>query len=63
MTDHREMPVSAVSPFFHQIDQHGKYHSICRACYQTVAEDPRLSRLVEGEEEHQCEGSPPRPVC
>jgi hypothetical protein len=55
MPDPREIPVS---PFFHQIDQVGVYHSICRVCYQTVAMDSRVSKLVKGEEEHQCWGTP-----
>ena len=59
MPDAREVPVS---PFFHQIDRLGVYNSICRVCYQTVAHDPRLSRLVEGEEDHQCAGSPRSPA-
>ena len=59
MPDAREVPVS---PFFHQIDQLGVYHSICRICFHTVAQDPRESKLFEGEEEHQCEGSPRNPA-
>jgi hypothetical protein len=59
MPDLREVPVSL---FFHQIDRRGVYHSICRVCYRTVAADARVSRLVEGEEEHQCPGSPRNPA-
>ena len=53
MPDPREVPVSR---FLHQIDEHGFYHSVCRVCFQTVAESARESKLIKGEEEHQCQG-------
>jgi hypothetical protein len=54
MPDTREVPVS---PFFHQIDKSGLFHSICCVCYQTVAKEARESRLLRGEENHLCLGA------
>jgi hypothetical protein len=44
-----------VIPFFHQIDQLGIYHSICRVCFQSASEN---TKLITGEEQHQCKKSP-----
>ena len=54
MRDPKEL---SVSPFFHYSED-GAYHSVCRVCFQTVSEDPRESKLIRGEEAHQCKGSP-----
>ena len=56
LPDISELPVGR--PFIHKMDQHGMYHSLCSVCYQTVARAPRESRLIRGEEEHQCKGKP-----
>ena len=53
MPDPRETPVS---PFLHQIDEFGIYHSVCSACLQTVFKSTRESKLLKGEEVHHCQG-------
>jgi hypothetical protein len=42
-----------VIPFFHQIDQLGLCHSICRVCFQSASEN---TKLITGEEQHQFKG-------
>ena len=42
-----------VIPFFHQIDQLGICHSICRVCFQSASEN---TKLITGEEQHQFKG-------
>jgi len=46
------------SRFVHFIIESSKYRSICRVCFQTVAEHSRESKLLKGEENHICEGPP-----
>jgi hypothetical protein len=53
MSDPREMHVSR---FLHQIDSIGLYQSVCSVCFQTVAKEPRESKLIAAEERHQCGG-------
>ena len=44
--------------FLHRRDPYGVYHSVCLTCYQPVAKDSRELRLINGEEQHECEGPP-----
>ena len=55
MCDPREVPVSQ---FAHVKDQSGKFHSVCRVCLHSIAEELRESHLFETEEQHKCDGPP-----
>lgn len=56
MPDSREFPVNQFAHIV--IKPHGFYRSICRVCFQTVAEEKLESKLLKGEEMHECPGPP-----
>jgi hypothetical protein len=58
----REMPFGVLGSFFHYLDEHYMFHSICRVCLQPIAINEKESGLRHGEAQHRCNDLSSRPA-